>query len=254
MKLLAVLLQPLTLVWLLLGGWLLVKLWQRAWSALVAPLLAWGILSVVACTPAVSLLMSKLEDQTPKVVLEDLEAADAIVCLGGGAEPSLTEPTRLHLKTGADRIATGLALLAMRKAPLLVLGGGGYREAGQTYAESEQLLLTLKRLQVPTEGMMSLGVCADTHDEAEKVAALMRLGKWKRVLLVTSAYHMPRAMATFEKAGVPVVAVPCNYVSSVNRIGDLRWWHLPHVEAFGMFGTWFHEVAGTWVYRWRGWL
>lgn len=254
MKLLAALLQPLTLVWLLLGGWLLGKLWQRAWGTLLVPLLAWLLLTVMTCTPAASVLMAKLEDRTPKVVLEELPVADVIVCLGGGAEPSLNEPTGLHLKTAADRISTGAALLALKKAPLLVLGGGGYSEAGQMHAEADRLFQVMKRLQVPVEGMMSLGVCADTHDEAEKVAELTRQRKWQRVLLVTSAYHMPRAMATFEKAGVPVVAVPCNYVSSVNRIGDLRWWHWPHADAFGVFAAWFHEMAGTWVYRWRGWL
>jgi uncharacterized SAM-binding protein YcdF (DUF218 family) len=87
-----------------------------------------------------------------------------------------------------------------------------------------------------------------------KTAKLMRERGWGKVLLVTSAYHMPRAAGTFRSAGVEVIEVPCNYVSSVNRVGDLNWFHLPHSEAFLVFGSWFHEIVGTWVYRWRGWL
>ncbi len=77
---------------------------------------------------------------------------------------------------------------------------------------------------------------------------------WKKILLVTSAYHLPRSIGTFEKQGLELVPVPCNYLSSVNRIGDLHWLHLPHSGGFLIFATWFHELLGTWMYRWRGWL
>ena len=116
------------------------------------------------------------------------------------------------------------------------------------------MMVGLGQLGVLTEAMVSLGVCADTHDEAVKTAALVKEHGWAKVLLVTSASHMPRAAGTFEKAGVSVVEVPCNYVSSLNRVGDFQWLHLPHGDAFGVFGAWFHEVIGTWVYRWRGWM
>jgi uncharacterized SAM-binding protein YcdF (DUF218 family) len=256
MRTLVYLMQPLSVVWLLLGVWVVWRVWKRRWRELAMPGVAWLILMVMTCTPAASVLMARLEGEHEAVRLADLGegGADAIVCLGGGAEPSMVEPTGLHLKTGADRVGTALALLAKKKAPLLVLGGGGYEEKGVTHSEADRVLLALRDLGVGTEAMLSLGVCTDTRDEALKVAALARERGWKRVLLVTSAYHMRRSAGTFTKAGVPVVAVPCNYVSSVNRVGDLEWLHLPHADAFQVFGAWFHEVAGTWVYRWRGWL
>jgi uncharacterized SAM-binding protein YcdF (DUF218 family) len=198
--------------------------------------------------------MAELEGRSAAVKMREVEPADAIVCLGGGAEPSLMEPTGLHLKSGADRLSTAVALLMQKKAPVLVLGGGGYEEAGVMHSEADQMKEGLKQLGVGTDAMVSLGVCSDTHDEAVKMAALMKERGWAKILLVTSAYHMPRAAGTFEKAGISVMAVPCNYVSSLNRVGDLDWVHLPHSDAFAVFGAWFHEVIGTWVYRWRVWL
>lgn len=254
MKTLLHLIQPLGLIWLLLGIWLLLRLKRRQWRDLMLPGTSWLILTVLTCTPAASLLMANLEGKSPPVTLEALPEADAIVCLGGGAEPSQVELSGLHLKSAADRLGTALVLLNRNKASILVLAGGGYEEAGVMHSESDRVLNALKKAGLNTDRMRSLGVCSDTRDEALKMAALMKEKGWTRVLLVTSAYHMPRSVGTFEKAGVAVLAVPCNYVSSVNRIGDLHWLHLPHSDAFSVFGGWFHELIGTWVYRWRGWL
>jgi uncharacterized SAM-binding protein YcdF (DUF218 family) len=254
MKSLINLLQPLSFAWLLLTYWVVRQAWKRQWRVLALPGLAWLILSVMMCTPVASLLMAGLEGRSVRVKMGAVEQADAIVCLGGGAEPSLTEPIGLHLKPGADRLSTAVALLIQKKAPVLVLGGGGLKKAGVMHSEADQMKVGLGELGIGTDAMVSLGVCADTHDEAVKTAALMKERGWAKVLLVTSAYHMPRAAGTFEKAGVSVVEVPCNYVSSLNRVGDFQWLHLPHGDAFAVFGAWFHEVIGTWVYRWRGWM
>ncbi len=100
----------------------------------------------------------------------------------------------------------------------------------------------------------SLGICSDTHDEAVKVADLMQKRGLTQLLLVTSASHMPRSLAVFRKAGVNTIPVPCNYTSSLNRVGGRYWLHLPHVQGFESFNGWLHEIVGYWVYRWRGWV
>jgi uncharacterized SAM-binding protein YcdF (DUF218 family) len=123
MKSLINLLQPLSFAWLLLTYWVVRRAWKRQWRVLALPGLAWLILSVIMCTPVASLLMAGLEGRSVRVKMGAVEQADAIVCLGGGAEPSLTEPTGLHLKPGADRLSTAVALLIQKKAPVLVLGG-----------------------------------------------------------------------------------------------------------------------------------
>lgn len=100
----------------------------------------------------------------------------------------------------------------------------------------------------------SIGVCSDTHDEVLKAAALMKERGLKRLLLVTSASHMPRAMALFRKTAVEAIAVPCNYHSSLNHVGDLQWFHWPSYHGFETFSFWIHETIGHYVYLWRGWI
>lgn len=246
--------QPLCLIWLLLSFWLGRSLWRRRRGGLWLPALAWGLLTLISCTPLASLILADLEETFPAVKLAELATADAIVCLGGGTEPSDLEPTGFHLKTGADRLSTALTLASMQQTSSLVLGGGGYEQAGEMISEADALQAYCQKHLTLKSQILSLGVCSDTHDEALKVAALAKERGWKTVLLVTSAYHMPRSMVTFRKAGVPVSAVPCNYLSSLNRVGDLHWIHLPSSQGFELFSVWVHEFIGHWVYYWRGWL
>lgn len=246
--------EPLSLVWLLWTLWLGWAAWRRGLRLVLVPGLAWGLFSLITCTPLSSWLMARLENRHPPIRQEALEPADAIVCLGGGIEPSLTEPSGLRLLRSADRLATALSLALADKAPVLVLGGAGYEHEGRLLSEADAVAAHLQRYPGLKTEVHSLGVCAHTRDEAVKVAALARQRGWRRVLLVTSASHMPRAAAVFAKAGVPVAAVPCNFQSSFHRVGDIRWLHPPHAAAFEVYDSWFHEVVGIWVYRWRGWL
>jgi uncharacterized SAM-binding protein YcdF (DUF218 family) len=170
-------------------------------------------------------------------------------------EPGLREPTGIHLtQGGADRLTTALALAVRRQAPALVIGGGGSLREGQRIAQADAVAKELARIAPLPVQTLSLGLCADTHDEAIKAAALAQQRGWKKVLLVTSASHMPRAAATFAKTGLQVIAVPCSYESSFNRSDEVRWLHLPHAGGFSLYSAWLHEVLGLIVYRWRDWI
>lgn len=248
------LIQPLTLVWVLLTIWVVRMAWMRLWRWAALPLAAWVILSVLSCTSLASWLMAGLENQYALPAPQEVEGADAIVCLGGGIHPSLTEPTGLHLVRGSDRLATALSMVVARMAPVLVLGGGGYEHEGKYLSEADAITDFIARFPEPGFETVSLGVCANTRDEALKVAALAKERGWKKIILVTSASHMARSVGTFAKAGVPVVPVPCHYLSSYNHVGTVKWLHWPHRGSLDTFDSWFHEIIGTWMYRWRGWM
>ncbi|MDI1314446.1 YdcF family protein [Prosthecobacter sp.] len=218
------------------------------------PATAWLLLTVISCTPLAAVLLVRLENQNPKVQLNQLPETDAILCLGGGVEPSLSEPTGFHLKVGADRLSTALTLAAEGKAPLLILGGGGFPHEGRMFSEADAVRDYLADHVSLNIQLHSLGVCSDTHDEALKVATLMKQRGLKRLLLVTSASHMPRAEAVFRKTDVQVTPVPCNYHSSLNHLGDLQWVHWPSYHGFEIFRFWAHEIIGHYVYVWRGWI
>ena len=246
--------QPLALVWWLLLLWLGFMFWRRRWRVALAPLIAWLLLSLIACTPFGSWLLMGLEDEHPRLTIAQVPQADAILLLGGGAEPSAVEMTGVHFTRAVNRLPTALLLAAHQKGGTLVLAGGGYRHKGQTLSEADAVHAYLTEVKAVSIPMVSLGLCKDTHDEALKMFALAQERGWRKVLLVTSANHMPRSVSTFTKAGIQVIPVPCNYHSSFSQEVDVDWLHLPQPTGFANFHLWFHEAVGTLVYRWRGWL
>lgn len=254
LKTLLHLVHPLCVIWLVLGLWLLRMLYNRRTLGLWYPGAAWLILTLLTCTPFASWLIAGLENQVTSVKVAELPQAEAIVCLGGGFVPSLVEPAGFQLQSGADRLTTALTLAVEGKAPLLILGGGGYPHEGHVFSEADTVSSYIRsHFSLKTE-LLSMGVCKDTHDEAVKVAALTKQRGLNRLLLVTSANHMPRTMAAFRKVGINVIPVPCNYISSLNHLGEQRWLHLPSPRGLDVFGAWLHEIVGSWVYYFRGWV
>jgi len=255
MKALLPLVNPIGFIWLLLCCWLIWMLWRGQRRGLWAPGLAWIIYTVMTCTQAPSIVMAHLENTVPHQKVTELPVVDAIVCLGGIAGPSKKELTGFHLSSAADRLSTALVLYSEKKAPALVLGGGAFsKNKSAGHGEADQLLQWAARIGVNATGIVSLGVCSSTHDEAVKVAALMQQRGWKRIILVTSAAHMPRSMAVFKTQGIDLTPAPCNYMSEVNRTDNWDWIHLPNNDGFEVFGAWIYETIGMQVYRLRGWI
>ena len=245
------LLHPLGVVWiglLLLGVWLVRQNHHR--PALLAGGL-WLFLTLSTCFPCCGLLLSSLEDPWRGIAgrWDALPAADAIICLGGGAGATSQEIMGVNLMSASDRPATAIELLRRGKAPRLLIGGGG--SPGKVLeADAVKAWITLWRLT--DAEVVSLGKCLDTHDEAEKVAALAQQHHWKRLLLVTSASHMKRAQAVFQKStGLEIIAVPCAFESD-GAIDE--WIFLPTPSELDAFAIWFHEIIGWWAYRARGWI
>jgi len=255
LKAIADFLEPSGLIWLLLSALLFLPLWQRRWRDALLPGAAWLVLTLTAATALPHLLLASLENDWPPVALAALPECDAIVVLGGGLEPSQGEPSGMHLRSGADRLFTALTLARQGKGRRVIIGGGVLKNTnGSVESEADGARDWIKEWRLADVPVQSLGHCADTHDEAVKVAALAKANGWERVALVTSAYHMTRTQAVFAKAGAPVLPVPCNYESAAMRGRPLSWLHVPNATNLQHFEVWLHEFIGWWVYRLRGWI
>ena len=249
-------LHPLSLAWLLLTLWTIHQAWRRRWRRLILPGTAWMLFSLTLCTALPSSLMRRLESPWLNVKIDSLPTSDAIVCLGGGTEPSVLEPAGIHLKDAGDRLLTAHTLFQQSKAPNLIFGGGTVKRGGQKLAESEGARnWELKNAPgTADKNIIALEPCAHTRDEAVKTAAIAKEKGWKQIILVTSAYHMSRAKATFEKVGLTVIAAPCNFTSHRLRDDEIDWFHLPGLAGPQVLSFWLHEEIGLLVYRWRDWL
>lgn len=248
-----VFLQPLGLAWLGLGTWFAMSARHRRPKELILASTLWLLLTLATCTPVPSLLLASLETAFPVASVAELQTADAIVCLGGAASPAPTEPVGVHLRGAADRLATALLLAHHGKAPTLVIGGGSYWIRGEWRPESDAVAQALlEQKSFPTE-IVSLGHCTNTREEALKVARLAQARGWKRVHLVTSAYHLPRAVGTFRRAGLNVIPIPCNFQSAIATGEPAIWISPPSVTGLSQFQLWLHETLGGLSYRWKRW-
>lgn len=198
-------------------------------------------------------LLASLENEYPTVNLDALAPADAIVVLGGGYSASSYEPTGLWCAGGsALRPLTALELVRKQKAPVLVMTGNT-QDSGPMAGviDADRLKKLCQDLRITDAELVTVGDCHDTRDEAVAVGKLAKDRKWKRVLLVTSAAHMHRAQAVFQKsAGVEVTPVAVDYSGNFYRKIRLK----PDVGGgLQSLFSYIHELAGRLKYRAAGW-
>jgi uncharacterized SAM-binding protein YcdF (DUF218 family) len=172
------------------------------------------------------------------VRVDRLERAPAIVALSAGGNPE----GRLT-PYGQERALRALELVGEGYAPVLVLTHGYARYPSWARPVRSQM----ERLRLQAEVVETEPV-NDTHDEAVAVAALARQRGWDRVILVTHDFHMDRAAAAFEKAGLPVIAAPCEHLGYNRKRPRSPGGRLQ------AFRDWAHERLATWKYRRAGWL
>ncbi len=246
--------EPVGLAWLGLCTWLAAAIKRNQGVEVWLASGTWLTYSTLCCTALPSILLTSIEQVFPVRPVSSLLAADAIICLGGGASPAPSEPLGIHLRGPADRLATALLLAQAGKAPTLVLGGGQYRVQGEWRSEADAVGAVLFDQRWSPAEIVSLGHCTNTRDEALKVARLAQTRGWKQLYLVSSAYHLPRAVRTFERVGLNVIPIPCNYQSAISTGEPPIWLSAPSISALSQFQLWFHETLGSISYRWRRWI
>jgi uncharacterized SAM-binding protein YcdF (DUF218 family) len=209
------LLQPSTLIALLIGygailiwtGW---ARWGRRFVTIGAILLL-----IAGLSPLGNALVLPLEDRFPRADLAAPPPTGFIVL--GGVEDRLVGEARgaPALNEAAERIIEAV-MLARRFPEAKIAFSGG--DAGILYksgseAEGAQTLLTA--LGVPQDRLILEAKSRDTYENAvylkQEFTRDGELGPGKRWLLITSAYHMPRAMGAFRQAGFAVEPWPVDY-------------------------------------------
>ena len=169
---------------------------------------------------------------------DPLQRCPAVVVLSSDVRPDGSLD-----RMGHDRLIRGLELIAQGYAgELIITRMPPPHPSGLPTVRRQMQSLEVK---APIE---ILGPVGNTHDEAMIVSAHAKKRKWSRLLLVTSAYHLSRARATFNKAGLPVLAI-----SAAERSYDKNGMTAPGDRIAG-FRYWLQEKLATMRYRWRGWL
>lgn len=137
---------------------------------------------------------------------------DGIIVLGGAITPEVSAYRGApQLTEAADRITSGAALaLRYPKARLVYSGGSGGLLFNHAL-EADQALTLFASLGLPRERILSEDRSRNTAENAVDTKALVHPRPGERWLLVTSAYHMPRAVGAFRRVGFPVEAYPVDW-------------------------------------------
>jgi len=245
-KLLSLLVYPLSLG-LLLGLLGLALLGWRFWLGWSCVALALGGLYLSSTAPVADALMGLLEREYPPRAMSVIERAPAIVLLGGGTRGDTHMGTLADLNQHADRLVHAVALFRAGKAPLVLISGGAPR-GGRP--EAQQMRDVLRVMGLPDAVMLLETESLTTDENALYTARLLAERDIRRVLLVTSAFHMRRAAAVFRARGVEVIPAPTDYQRLVAPGVLPRW--LPSAGNLSRSTIALHELVGYEVYRWQG--
>lgn len=242
---------PLNLCITLLVVALILFMAKRRKTALL--LAACGICwAVFWSLPATSLWAGgRLEQIYPQQLPSDLPTAGAIVVLGGNTannRPNWFEP--YDKETAAPRVDTAAILYKAQRAPLIVLSGAALE--GHT-SEAQVMARDLAEQGVPRSAMILETRSRNTHENGLYTAAKLKALHITRILLVTSALHMPRAMAVFRKQGIIATAAPSAPQIFVPVESGFSFW-LPSMRALDASRSIIKEYAGMLAYWIRGWI
>jgi uncharacterized SAM-binding protein YcdF (DUF218 family) len=190
--------------------WLLLR--TLRWRRLAVAVLALSVaeMLILSFPPFSDAVMAHLENQARDAAQSSPRCCfDAIVVLGGGISPAMP-PARPFpdLTDSADRMWLAARLFREGVAPRIIVSGGGYMTREGATTEASAMRLFLVDLGVPADAIVSEGQSINT---IENIRDVHRIVGDKRVALVTSAYHMPRALQIAAHERLAVAAFPTDY-------------------------------------------
>ncbi|BBP03132.1 hypothetical protein TPL01_25700 [Sulfuriferula plumbiphila] len=238
----AVLLPPLDLVLPGLAGLMLLR--RRPTLARVLLVVSLALLTALSMPVVADRLLAQLETY-PALDPARLPQADAIVILGAGTYFDTPEYGGDTIDSLAlERLRYGARLARMTGLPILVTGGkpaGGKSQARLMQAALEQ------DFRVPVRWAEAHS--ATTWDNARNSYTLLAPTRIRRIFLVTHAWHLPRAVYAFEKAGFRVIPAGTGFTfAKTTRVMDF----IPQPRGLQASYYAMHEAIGLIWYRLKG--
>ena len=169
------------------------------------------LLAICGFSPLGKLVLYPLESRFPPWDAAR-GAPDGIVVLGGSIDPDLSAAHGLPVFKGAVDRVIAVAALAHRypNARIIFSGGSGNLISGDA-READYASAVFESLGVPKQRLTMERRSRNTQENAEFSKAIAAPKSGERWLLVTSAYHMPRSVGLFRKAGFAVEPYPVDW-------------------------------------------
>lgn len=242
------LLKPLHSLLFCLVAWLAGRRFGWAGGARFfgAVLLIYG--GTIVLTPLPELALRSLEDRFPVPEVE-AGAVAGIIVLGGATDSGAVAAARgqVTLNENAERLTTAAALQRAMPDKQIIVSGFSGRLRPRGWSEAEITRRLFEQLGVDLSKVRFEAQSRNTAENARNTADLIAAGEGtaeRPWLLVTSAFHMPRAVASFRAVGLPVQPYPVDF--RTEPAGFL--WPRDIGSSLGLAGTALHEWLGLAVY------
>ncbi len=232
----------------LVGFVLLLTRFRRLASWLIVTSLV--LIALAGLSPLGNALILPLEQRFPPWDASR-GPPDGIVVLGGAISPDISAARGVvALGEAAERITVAAELARRYPNARIVFAGGSNAVFSDAGAEAPFAVRQLEALGVAHDRITAEEQSRDTIENAVFSRLLANPKPGERWLLVTSAYHMPRAMAAFRAAGFAVEAYPVDWrtrgpIDAVHPFASLA-------DGLGQTDTAVHEWVGLLIYRLTG--
>lgn len=210
------LVQPLSLVFFF-GCLALVLIWMRWLHTAVAALsLSLVVLFLTLYTSLGSLLLQSLEARFPRPAA-DPQALSCMIVLGGAFETEVTTARGgMDLNQAADRFVEALRLAILYPDAKILVSGGDGSLSGAYEGDAAASIRFFEAFGIGRERLIAETTSRNTDENAQNSRELLASSGLGQCLLITSAFHMPRSVGLFRKAGVEVEPWPVDFRTAGN--------------------------------------
>ncbi len=184
--------------------------------------------------------------------------ADAIVVLGGGTESPDTPRQMVEVNAAGDRVIYAARLYKEGAAPLVILSGGNlaFSEA-RSMTPAKEMKAMMITLGLPENALILQEKSQNTAEDAQYTKAILTERGFKKIILVTSAAHMDRALLMFNSPDLEIIPAPVDYAVTEQSWDNLMrpdvktiLLHLaPSSTAFSQTSAILREYIGIAFYR-----
>ena len=203
---------------------------------------------ILSSSPMISFYAFRsLEQDYPLTKLSEVKPVKYVVVLSGMLKKIQDDDEFIIEFSGSvDRFNSGVNLMKTGKAERLIFTRG-YLPWSAGKPEGEYLKMISIERGIDPNSILLTRNASNTADEAQAVAEL--IDQDEEIILVTSAYHMKRAVQLFERSGFKIIPFPTDYQTGMAPSGPFK--YIPSSESMALLALFLRETAGRLYYRLR---
>mgnify|MGYP002021436220 CR=1 FL=1 len=183
-----------------------------------------------------------------------VDSSDGIVVLSGGGIRLPHVNKKIIEWNDPDRFLAGIGLYNANKSKRLIFTGGINPLASDSTPEGNIYIREAILMGIPKKDLYTTSPVSNTLQEAKAINKLLKgeiLTSQKKIILVTSAFHMNRAKKVFEREGISVLPYPVDFKSNKNFYSSLSnplMW-IPSSSSLNKSSSAIREIIGRIIYR-----